>query len=246
MFSRSLATDTLQGKAIQSVNERWGHDVFDRAGRESLGINVCKKKYTPFYFPVLKRVQNDAASTENGGGGGAAGGSGTWKSKVQVERRYGCRIHTNLRRQVIEQHGERDGWEPFGQWSMKKALEMAKKETARLNSPEVMEAYMNLVGATSTSCHVDQEDDEEDVSFSSSTATSSASSSDTCRPCSPRPTVAPICNNGNCIWKVKSAYDDIYYEMHGKTESEAEEEDNNNHNTSSSATTNNINKQLQR
>jgi hypothetical protein len=67
MFLRSAAPDTLQGKAIQEVNETWGalhmkkeevDDILNRrrargkgckAGSDLyIGIPVCKKKYTPF------------------------------------------------------------------------------------------------------------------------------------------------------------------------------------------------------
>lgn len=46
MFIASAANDTLQGRAIHKINERWGAD--DHRcwnGRETIGIPVCKKKY---------------------------------------------------------------------------------------------------------------------------------------------------------------------------------------------------------
>merc|ERR1712070_478677 len=102
-----------------------------------------------------------------------------WKWEVHVERRYGCMIHTKLRRAMIEKHGERNGWEPFGQWSMKKALEMAKKETIRLNSPEVMEAYLNLVRTTNdNNVDYDENEDQEDYESTTAAASSSCTSSD--------------------------------------------------------------------
>jgi len=67
MFLRSAAPDTLQGRAIQQVNETWGalhmkqeevDDILNKRrarGRSYkgssdlyIGIPVCKKKYTPF------------------------------------------------------------------------------------------------------------------------------------------------------------------------------------------------------
>ena len=45
MFIASAANDTLQGRAIQNVNERWGADFRSWNGRETIGIPVCKKKY---------------------------------------------------------------------------------------------------------------------------------------------------------------------------------------------------------
>ena len=55
MFIKSAAADTLQGKAIQAVNEKWGDANNSDArrqwgGRETIGIPVCKKKYSPFAF----------------------------------------------------------------------------------------------------------------------------------------------------------------------------------------------------
>lgn len=115
MFIKSAASDTRQGKAIQAVNERWGEDFRRWNGRETIGIPVCKKKYAPFSCKVVRE------------------GSGL---KVIVERTFGCKIHSDLRKAVIEKHGCRKGWEPFGQWSLKKAQEIAKRETERLNSEE--------------------------------------------------------------------------------------------------------------
>lgn len=113
MFIKSAATDTLQGRAIHAVNQRWGEDCCQRNGRETIGIPVCKKKYAPFQFKIV-----------------TFGG----KVQVTVERVFGCHCHSKLRKRVIEQHGCRPGWEPFGQWSMRKALEKARVETERLNN----------------------------------------------------------------------------------------------------------------
>uniref|UniRef100_A0A7S1VX68 Uncharacterized protein n=1 Tax=Grammatophora oceanica TaxID=210454 RepID=A0A7S1VX68_9STRA len=113
MFAKSAASDTLQGKAIQAVNSKWGEDFRGWNGRETIGIPVCKKKYTPFTFKVEKRSD------------------GT--QYVSVERMFGCRCHSGVRKSVIEQHGCREGWEPFGQWSLRKATEMARKEGDRIN-----------------------------------------------------------------------------------------------------------------
>jgi hypothetical protein len=38
-----------------------------------------------------------------------------------------------IRRVKIEMHGVRNGWEPFGQWSMQQAQELARQETDRIN-----------------------------------------------------------------------------------------------------------------
>jgi hypothetical protein len=104
MFIKSAAGDTLQGRAMQAVNEKWGEGKWN--GRETIGIPVCKKKYAPFSF-------------KNEGG------------VIKVERMFGCRCHSELRREKIEMHGVRNGWEPFGQWSMRKAQELARRETEK-------------------------------------------------------------------------------------------------------------------
>ena len=107
MFFSSAASDTPQGRAIQAMNERWGNDFRKWVGRETIGIPVCKKKYSPFNVRVKKQ--------ENG------------QVKILVERMYGCSCHSGFRKQLIEKHGERKGWEPFGQWSLSKALSLARK-----------------------------------------------------------------------------------------------------------------------
>jgi hypothetical protein len=111
MFIKSAASDTLQGRAIHAVNTRFGEGKWN--GRETIGIPVCKKKYAPFSFQIVR--------DENG------------VAKVTVERMFGCKCHSDLRKSVIEQHGCRSGWEPFGQWSLRKAQERARRETDRLN-----------------------------------------------------------------------------------------------------------------
>jgi hypothetical protein len=177
MFAKSAASDTLQGKAIQAVNEKWGADVLCRSGRETIGIPVCKKKYKPFHFNVAKKKDG--------------------LYEVQVERLYACRCHHKQRKAVIEQHGVREGWQPFGVWSMKKAQEEARRETARLNANTPSE------GETT------EPDESSSDSSIAETAILSSSTS--------------MCLNGDCTWKVASSYDNIYREIHGHSESEAED-----------------------
>ena len=120
MFIKSAASDTPQGKAIQAINEKWGEDFRRWNGRETIGIPVCKKKYTPFSFKIVQEKDTGAAL-------------------VTVERMFGCHCHSTIRKQNIEQYGCRTGWEPFGQWSMRKAMEMAKREAERINEGETTE-----------------------------------------------------------------------------------------------------------
>ena len=184
MFARSAAPDTLQGRAIHAINVKWGDDYLQRAGRESIGLPVCKKKYAPFCFPIGKNKEG--------------------KTEVQVKRLFGCKIHHELRKAVIEKHGERDGWEPFGQWSLQKAQELARQETLKMSKAKSAESSNSDAGETDP---IDKD--------SSSDGSMSLSLGHT--------KTALMCMNGKCHWKVKSAYDDVFYELNGHTESEAED-----------------------
>lgn len=170
MFARSAAADTLQGQAIQAVNVKWG-DPHYLAGRESIGFPVCKKKYAPFRIVQL---------------------SG------QVERMYGCVCHSHLRKAVIEKHGEREGWEPFGQWSLQKAKEVARQSLLESNTNTTNTSAENE-GDSATCSSLEQENN------------------------STNETLTVKCFNGSCVWKVKSAYDDVYLELNGHTASDAED-----------------------
>jgi len=174
MFARSAAPDAPQGKAIHAINTKWGDDdVLKRAGRESIGFPVCKKKYAPFCFPVSKDSRG--------------------RYKVGVERRYGCVMHHKQRLAVIRKHGERKGWEPFGQWSLQKARDLAKAEASRLNEE------------------------------GKSSAPSTESDDDSSEEGNGIVNLSSLCKNGGCSWKLKSAYDDVFFEINGYTESDAED-----------------------
>uniref|UniRef100_A0A6U0FMW0 Uncharacterized protein n=1 Tax=Helicotheca tamesis TaxID=374047 RepID=A0A6U0FMW0_9STRA len=174
MFIRSAAADTPQGRAIQNINTRWGADFRKWNGMETIGIPVCKKKYAPFDIKVVRN--------ENG------------IPKVTVERLYGCKCHSHLRKKLIERHGERKGWEPFGQWSLRKANAMAKRETERLNAEYRQEAELS-------------------DSSSGESSNSSFSSED-----ERFPSWKTICSNGLCTWKMRGKFDDIFSEIHNKDE----------------------------
>mmetsp|Transcript_9472 Transcript_9472/g.28460 ORF Transcript_9472/g.28460 Transcript_9472/m.28460 type:complete len:225 (-) Transcript_9472:240-914(-) len=182
MFARSAATDTPQSKAIHAVNERWGSDFRKWGGRETIGIPVCKKKYAPFDFRV-RRVGEDG------------------RAVVTVERMFGCHCHSRLRRDVIEKHGVRKGWEPFGQWSMSKATVLAKREAERLNG--------NL---SSSGEGRGDAGEATELSVAGSSSSSSFSSDDE----QERPFWKPICHSGICAWKIKSKYDDVFSEIHDR------------------------------
>jgi hypothetical protein len=241
MFARSAAMDTSQGKAIQAVNELWGdHDKANwSAGRESIGIPVCKKKYRPFLFrletgttvglasgvcePTSETENADANSTTPFAAAAAATAASDSGKKsaasnqvrVVVERMYGCKCHHEQRKRMIEQHGLRKGWEPFGQWSMRKAQEMAKREEKRIQEERIN--------------NLDQDGEESDLEEVSS---SDEASQNFCSMINTNTAVASIgppltlhggrsCTAGSSLlWKVKSAHDDIYKEIHGFSEAE--------------------------
>ncbi|KAL7570511.1 hypothetical protein ACA910_004288 [Epithemia clementina (nom. ined.)] len=200
MFARSAAPDTLQGRAIQAVNEKWG-DVMPRfkRGRESIGMAVCKKKYAPFRF-YLEKQQPDRPSSDSivAGVGGP-----TAIQTVRVERMFGCPCHHNLRRSVIRQYGERPGWEPFGQWSLRKAEDIARRETARLRSKPR--------SSSDDETFTDSEDSSSNSLISGSSASSANLMCEFVADNKSRTTT--LCANGNCLWRVRSAYDDVQQEL---------------------------------
>jgi len=171
MFARS-ASGEAQSNAIQTINERWGEGQW--CGRETIGVAVCKKKYAPFSFTVVN---------------GPAG------KVVRVDRMFGCRLHSDIRREKIEAHGERKGWEPFGQWSMRKAQELARRETERINGGALERNSVKSDEDTSTTDPELISSDEE---------------------------IRNICHNGKCTWKMKAKYDNIHRELNGNTSSDEE------------------------
>ena len=189
MFHPSAATDTLQGRAIQRINEVWGEDKHRGWDNyKNIGIPVCKKKYRPFEF----RIQR---STRMGG------------VEISVMRMYGCAAHSNRRKAIIERHGERSGWEPFGQWSLAKAKAAARRETARLNG-ELYNSSSCLSAISSSS------------SSSSSGYESNSSmddnSSQICALVDDSKQQQPwhtLCANGTCNWKIRGKFDDISAEI---------------------------------
>ena len=117
MFIKSAATDTCQGKAIQSINEKWGQGMTGNGrpwgGRETIGIQVCKKKFSPFVFTV-DTIADDENIAKNSNAS-ASSATGNRKRKiVKVVRMFGCPHHSDLRKEKIECYGVRKGWEPFG------------------------------------------------------------------------------------------------------------------------------------
>lgn len=180
MFIASAANDTLQGRAIQSINERWGTNFRKWTGTETIGIPVCKKKYAPFDFQ--SRVEGKDG-----------------KIRVHVVRMFGCACHSRLRENVIRCHGERKGWEPFGQWSMKKAQVLARKLTDELNASSLHQNSGSCVRSS------------QGGSVLSSTCSGcSLDSNDT------NTAWKRLCNNGKCAWKLKHKYDDVVSEIQQK------------------------------
>lgn len=227
MFTRSAASDTLQGKAIQAVNEKWGEDFLNRAGRETIGIPVCKKKYNPFLFHVVEVSPSPSAGTEATLEAVKSATQPQLKRvAVLVERMYGCKCHHSKRKKKIILHGVRDGWQPYGVWSLKKALEVAKQEEARLNR-EISETGEYHVP--------DEVEDDDTDTIDSSLAENSASVVATVSGdrdeiayggANNLKTIRTISLPGNFTWRIKSAYDNIFQEIHGYSESDAEDADN--------------------
>jgi len=216
MFIRSAASDTLQGKAIQSVNEKWGvednrHNGW-RSGLETIGIAVCKKKYNPFSFSVSY---------------GEVDGNEERRKKIAVKRMYGCHCHSNLRKSKIEKYGERNGWEQFGQWSLRKVRKLAKHEMERLNGlnrqlPMIVSSATASAKTTSTPTSSDEStvvSSEESLGWVSST---SSLENDEERYKKPVSSILSLCNNGRCAWKIKTKYDNVFEEIHNQAESEHE------------------------
>jgi hypothetical protein len=196
MFIKSAANDQLQSKAISAVNERWGESFRKWGGRETIGIPVCKKKYAPFSFSIEEEdVDEDKEQGEENNGPRRRP-----KLKVTVRRMFGCKCHSGLRKSVIEQHGVRPGWEPFGQWSMKKALDLARKETERLNQPRSDKTASGSDSSTDGTTSEDWTSSDEEKLYNNA--------------------LPSMCNNGSCTWKVKAKYDDIYREIHGDSDDE--------------------------
>ena len=178
MFHPSAATDTLQGRAIQKINEVWGEDAHRGwSDYKNIGIPVCKKKYRPFEFQIKQK--NKFGEVE-----------------ISVMRMYGCSCHSNIRKKVILQHGERNGWEPFGQWSLSKAKAAAKKETQRLN------AELNHLSCLSDS--ISGYDSTSDVENTSHCFVGDAKQQQPWQ---------TLCSNGTCNWKIRGKFDDISDEI---------------------------------
>ena len=217
LFARSAAADTRQGQAMQRVNARWGSDALDRAGRESLGMAVCKKKYTPFVFPceytsstTTTNNNNNPKDPENGPASATTTTTTTTTVQVRVERRFGCRAHHALRADVIRQHGCRPGWEPFGQWSLRKATELARKETVRRNKQLAAAAAVEAATTTTTedeASSLDDDGDEDDHQESSPSPLVVC-----CLPTHAQNNFRSLCWNGNCLVKHESMFDDVQEE----------------------------------
>jgi len=192
MFIASAANNTLQGRAIHSINERWGTNFQSWAGRETIGIPVCKKKYAPFDFKLTQKDKHG-------------------KIRIDVVRMYGCACHSHLRENSIRCHGERKGWEPFGQWSMKKALALAKKWADNWNASKSDHQNGSFESIFQTSC--------DENNLLSTSLTSSSCSGALCSTDVSLASWKRLCHNGKCAWKLKHKYDDIMSEMHERSQS---------------------------
>jgi hypothetical protein len=121
---------------------------------------------------------------------------------------YGCACHSLIRKQIILQHGERKGWERFGQWSLSKAKEAAKKETIRLNANVTMlkQLLPGLKYDTSTTSSSSSED-ENDTDNATSLCYITNGTKHKQQPWE------TLCANGTCNWKISGKCDDIISEI---------------------------------
>lgn len=212
MFHPSAATDTLQGRAIQRINDVWGEDKHRGWDNyKSIGMPVCKKKYRPFEFRMKKK--NKMGGVE-----------------IKVVRMYGCAAHSNIRKRIIEQHMERKGWEPFGQWSLGKAKTAAKRETQRLNV-QLNNSSVSLSDSSSTSGY--------DSALSSSSSLSEEENATIClmenlkqqskqhqpwqKQSKQQQPWQTLCANGSCNWKIRGKMDDICSEIEEERLNQVEE-----------------------
>lgn len=213
MFIKSAASDTDQGKAIQCINEKWGDTGSSGrpwGGRETIGIQVCKKKYTPFLFTIETPNENENEAKNSN----AVGHNKSRKRKVvKVVRMFGCPHHSDIRRERIECHGVRSGWEPFGQWSLRKAQQLARRETIRLNSIENGASNGDDMNAKVAAL----------PDYKTGIVNNSV--------CVGKPNKNPsiedikaVCHNGKCLWKKRDKYDDIHTELTGNTEFSGEDD----------------------
>lgn len=215
MFIKSAASDTNQGKAIQSTNEKWGETGSSGrpwGGRETIGIQVCKKKYSPFLF-TIETSDDDENDTKNIN---AAGSSSGHKTKVvKVVRMFGCPHHSDIRKEKIERHGVRKGWEPFGRWSLQKAQQLARNASIRLKSDD--------------NARNDCDDGDRKVAALSDDGNNTGrnpigNSSRRKNNCLTIEEIKTTCHNGKCLWKKRDKYDNVYNEITGHSESSSEEE----------------------
>jgi len=212
MFHPSAATDTLQGRAIHAINEKWGVHTNQSSssssrnhwiGRETIGIPVCKKKYAPFDF--RKKVLKDG------------------KVHVQVVRMYGCSCHSHFRAGTIQRSGERKGWEPFGQWSLKKAQLLSKKLQERLSlnanvNVNVNASLIRRIGSASSTSDSSEEEENGSGSSSSTLCDSYSHSHSNLTDENSFAAWKKLCHNGKCAWKMKHRYDDVVEEIHERSQ----------------------------
>lgn len=215
MFIKSAASYTDQGKAIQSINEKWGGESSGTrrpwGGRETIGIQVCKKKYSPFLFTVETPDdgENDAKNCNFTGIS-----NDKRKRVVKVVRMFGCPHHSDIRKEKIECHGVRKGWEPFGQWSLRKAQQLVRRETIRLNSTDNNNNGQENSGDKKIAALPNDGNNDLKIKAGSEICNSNSNIDE----------IKTICHNGKCLWKKRGKYDDVYNEITGYLESSSEED----------------------
>ena len=135
------------------------------------------------------------------------------KKIVKVVRMFGCPHHSDLRKEKIECHGIRKGWEPFGQWSLRKAQQLARGVTVKLNSKDCKNSTnIQADGNYKNGIEISNDGITEEVN------------GENCNSCSTMDEMKTICHNGKCLWKKRDKFDDVYREITGYSELSSEDD----------------------
>lgn len=118
--------------------------------------------------------------------------------RIVLERMYGCSCHSQARRKMILKYGERQGWEPFGQWSIAKAQAAAIKHV-KLEVKKGVNKQRLIAPCEENSCLVNNGNCDSKLS--------------------PGIKYESLCRNGECLWKSKDDYDDIDDEIQSTNDS---------------------------
>lgn len=239
MFLRSAAADTLQGKAIARINSTFGTDQLHRSGRETIGIPVCKKKYKPFAFTMPPQDGKNTAvevtrmyacpvhhplrlaTMQQHGARKGWQPFGVWslrKAKEQAKLALAGKSKKSKKRRRADDSDGRDN--SMSQEEKSRAEERKlPAESGSQNAVGVTLALTSKAVKNSPYCSSVTVAAEAEGEVEARRAAPKASSSTT----DAAAILSTVCLNGECTWKVKSAYDDIFKEIHGYSESDSDD-----------------------